>query len=614
MSDPKVKIKVEVDGSKAVEGVSRVSAQLGRLREAALSIPGVGTALLAVGSAAGIAAGAFAGMKRALDEFAEAEEGVARLEAALANSGQSTAENRQQLKALAEAMQEATGIADDQWLGAITRLIQAGSNPASIGMDLEAVKNLTAVVGNLSAATVLYAQALAGNFGGFRTHGILIDETATATEKLAEVQEQAARRGAGILEASTRTLTGRFRSLWNAVANAAEATGQWGAKTGILQAILWSASQVLNGYANAAGQAYDELGLLNKQTEGTAEALKRYRAEALAVLRLTQESVKAINAEVEAMRQKQSLLDQLTDKQAAMEKAQVDLLQAEGKITPQQAVRRKAQIDVNAAREKAKREIEQANLEQKKQEEAVAILEEQKSAVDADLKRETAALKKDEKRARLRQIVEKANPGFAEEETAGGAAKVEVGLSQFWRGIRSTIVARMLLGEPEDARPDNNLALWEKEQATRKANQAAFVENALRLTDNNAEERRGRVDELQTMSGKLGVDLVQERSRLTKITPVNKTRVAIAEADTATAELNAATQITTANRSGMDGGIREAQMLPANLSAGFKAWEAAFKECSAIAIGAHQKGTNALSLIRQTKHDIETQRKNDLNR
>lgn len=606
---------VGTESVKASAGLSQMSSRLDRIKDAALSIPGVGTALLAVGSAAAVVATITAGLAKSIREFADTENSLARLEAAMANMGSATGANIGRMKQLADEMQRATGIAGREWLGTITKLVQAGSTPASIGMDLEAVKNLTGLVGSLDTATMLYTRALQGSYEQFSKYGIVLDEAGTATQKLAALQEQAARRGSGVLEASTQTLSGQFRGLWNAISGAAEATGQWAAKTGIVQSVLWSATEILQGFAEKAGSAYDRLGLLNKQTEGTAEALSRYREHAAAVLRITQDSIVAINAEVDAMRKKQGLLDQLTDKGAALKKAEIDLSVAEGKMTPQQGIRRKAQIDVESTKEKAKREIDQANLEEQKQKEKVDLIQQQKDKVDQDLRTESSALKKDEARARLRQMVgTRMATVDGEEDSAGTAALLgSVGFNHLMRIIPRRGVFR-LLGEAEDASPENDVGLWRQQLKDRKEQRRAFLENAERLTENRSAERSGRVSELRTMSSTLGEQLARESGVLSEITPATRTRVAVATADTATAELNAATQITNADRGGLESTVPIAQSLPSNLSAGFKAWENTFKELRDIAVSAHQSATNANVMLRQTKRDLEMQQKNAANR
>ena len=153
-----------------------------------------GSILDSVATKAGLAVGALAALvkvvSKAVKEFAEAESQVAGLDAALAQHGLLTNELRERYQALAGELQKTTAIADDQWIGVLQRLTQFGSKPETIGIDVEAVKNLAGLLeGDVVRAAEMYSKALAGQYEAFGRLGIRIGETGSQTEKLNQLQD-----------------------------------------------------------------------------------------------------------------------------------------------------------------------------------------------------------------------------------------------------------------------------------------------------------------------------------------------------------------------------------------------------------------------------------------
>ncbi len=298
--------------------------------------------LLAGGAAA--AGAAFATLAKSVAEYAEAEENVTKLGAALGKTGDLTKETLDSFQELAGELQKTTSIADDEWVAVMTKLVQFGSNPKSIGMDVEAVKNLAGVVGDLGTASTMYGKALQGQFAAFARYGIVIGEAGTQTERLAKLQEQLARIGGGQLEASASSLTGQFRGLRLAVADVFEAMGRGVAKTGVLQQALSGLTFVAETVAEALGGPAEAVaGLVNHVNEGATaslayvETLKRVAAASKVVTDATQ-------AEIAAIKSRQSALDEVADHQMAADLAQVDEDVRAGKLRPSAGVRKRSAV------------------------------------------------------------------------------------------------------------------------------------------------------------------------------------------------------------------------------------------------------------------------------
>lgn len=155
---------------------------------------------------------------KSLEEYAHAEERVVSMNAALAQRDQLNNKYSASLQRLAAAQQELTGVSKSDWIEAITALTQAGAKPENIEKLIEATKNLSGVTGgDLRESAFALGKALNGNFEQFTRLGIVFDEHATRTEKLAKLEEELAARGGGQLEARNQTLTGSFKTLSNSV-------------------------------------------------------------------------------------------------------------------------------------------------------------------------------------------------------------------------------------------------------------------------------------------------------------------------------------------------------------------------------------------------------------
>jgi hypothetical protein len=403
-----------VPGFAAVDGMA---SKLG-----AGTLGGIAAGFVAVRASIGLA-------KKSLDEFAEAEQYVARLDAALAQAGQLTEAYRERLQELAGELQRTTGVADDQWIGVLTRLTQFGADPDSIERYTEAVKDLAGLMGgDVQSAGNVFARALQGNFEMLGRYGIRVEEAGTQTDRLNRVMEQLGARGGGQLEAQTKTLTGRMTGLGNSVTDVFKGIGRLIAGTGVLQGALdfagnaaeWWADKLEGAIPKAAGLQ----NALQKTTESSAEAAQAQTRAASAL----QETAKwageaankyaALNEQVERQRR---LQDEADNAEKAERKAKVDAAEKMGLISPRQAIRQRAALDREYAIRSQNRADEADNAKLGNNQRLIQDLRDRRSDLDEANKRDRDLLpeadkedKRDSALASDRQRVESLREELAE--------------------------------------------------------------------------------------------------------------------------------------------------------------------------------------------------------
>lgn len=321
--------------------------------------------------ALGLSATATAAMvaKHSISEFAAAQERVAKLDAALAQNGLLTEELRVRYQELAGQLQQTTGIADDEWVGVLTRLTQFGAKPESIGMDVEAVKNLAGLMGgDLSAAANAYSRALQGNFEMFRRYGIEVADAGTQTQKLAQLQEQAAQRGGGQLEAANQTISGQWRAMKNNANDLFEALGRLGAGTGVLQGGTSALSTAFKFWADTLGGTVPKVDGLKNSLAGAARS-EADAAKAAEALKTAQDSLStSIEATNRALQTELGLMD--AEAAAADKVAQAQLKRAIAQI--------KAREDLSPAEKERAIAIAQGATEKEAEQRAIKVQEDKR--------------------------------------------------------------------------------------------------------------------------------------------------------------------------------------------------------------------------------------------
>ncbi len=339
---------------KAFPSIGKFEGLLARLVSGPMGVLAAGLATLA---------GGFVLAKKSLDEFAEGEVRLNKLAQALAQTGQFSEGYVDRLREMAQELQSATGIANQEWIGVLTRLSQFGADRNTIGMNVEAVKNLAGILGgDLQSAAMMVARAMQGNFDMFSRYGIVLDDNASQTEKLNQLYMELAKRGGGQLEAATNTLSGKYRELKNNTSDLLEAIGSQIAQSGVLQRLLGAASVVAETWAEKIGSGERAMrGFSNashdiKDSLGKAQAaLKEFDLSMKESQRQAGYQDMGFSALSEQIRQFYSAEDQLAEARKAKELAVLNEMVRMNAVSAQEAAARKLEIEDRYSAQKLER-------------------------------------------------------------------------------------------------------------------------------------------------------------------------------------------------------------------------------------------------------------------
>jgi len=407
VADPEIRIKVKADADDAKKNFG----------DLAREIPGVGRALDLLKNPIGAVVAGFTSIviaaRAMVKSFSGAQEAAASLDATLANNGLLTEQYRQRLHALAGQLQDTTGIADDQWFPILERLTQYGSRPETVGMDINAVKNLAGIMkGDLVGAADRLSQAMEGNFEIFRRILPEFKATGDRARDLQELYKQLAEKGAGLLEARQQTLAGQTRTLANSWDDLKESGGALINRTGVLQAGMNWLTTAFQGWTKAMGQSIPTLaGLQNKMggAKVDTDTLKRSIDDLKTALA---ESKTALEDEMKVLDQRRTKLnenaraqDEIRNAELAAEKSLVDRAVAEGKISPEEGMIQKQGIERRFA--EARRQAEEQRMAQEEE-----MAREQLSALTAE-------------RARRQQIMIEARRAVPSDDEAAATQAAE---------------------------------------------------------------------------------------------------------------------------------------------------------------------------------------------
>ena len=279
------------------------------------AIPGVSSFYTAFnGSMLGIAAlgygitKAFSVAGQSIRAFAASEVEMAKLDAALANSGQLTDAYREKLSKLASARSGKTGIDDEKYVGALTTLTKFGADEGNIGPYLRSVENLAGFMGgDLEQAAFIFGKAMQGSTEMLGRYGITVDKAKSQSEQLADIMRQLEVRGGGQLEAMASGVQGSINKMSNAWENMLESLGGFAEKSGLAKFLNWSAEKIQTAadyYGGAAPSGQENRTVLvgdTPEAQAQAEQLDA-RRKALAAAR------EGNAAELEKLKQRSSSL------------------------------------------------------------------------------------------------------------------------------------------------------------------------------------------------------------------------------------------------------------------------------------------------------------------
>lgn len=380
-NDPDIDIKIRTEGDP-----SGIDKTVKKIEEIGKSAEGVGRKLESVTgllSKLSAAAGAFFGVetaKKAVEQFAEAERAVQSLGQAVANTGKLTEGYSEELATLASGLQETTAISDEKWLAVFERLTKFGADSSNIKEYAESVKNLAGFLGtDIEEAAFIFGRALGGNFEILHRYGIAVKESATQTEKLADVQRQLAERGAGILEAKAKTLTGQFNGLKLALTDVFEGIGAGIARTGILQDGMRLLTEAFRGLAGILPSTKANVTDLTNRLPGLRDVIAQNAEQ---VERLA----KAYDTAAKSAEDFKSQEDSFEDAETNLKLKRLDWEVSTGQKTRQQADAEGAGIRYDSAQRKAERERQIA-------ESNVGLLRQQQDAATGRSVQADAALK-----------------------------------------------------------------------------------------------------------------------------------------------------------------------------------------------------------------------------
>lgn len=327
-----------------IPGLGALQGLMGKLAGGTLGMVSVGL---------GAVAASLAVAKKGLDEFAESEKVMAKVQVALAQTGQLSEAAVGQVEELATALKGVSGIDDDRWVAVITRLTQFGATLDGMSRHTDAVKDLAGILsGDLESASLLIGKALQGNFEGFGRLGIRINENATQADKLAQAYGELARRGGGQLGAANETLSGKFHALSSNIKEVFKGIGAHIADTGILQRALTLAADSAGWFADKLGMAAKALpGLQNaalhtaSAIDTTTTAIKNFNLSMDEANRQAGMFEKGFGAAAEQISMLHEGEEQIAGQWMQKELALVELAEKQKIITAEQAAAKRQEIE-----------------------------------------------------------------------------------------------------------------------------------------------------------------------------------------------------------------------------------------------------------------------------
>lgn len=161
-----------------------------------------------------------------VDAAREQENALDALDQTLRSTGQFSDRYAEQLAGLAGEMQKVTTFGDESVTAIQNQLIAFGAAEDQISRLTQAALDLGTGMGkDVSGAAFILGKAIAGEFGTLSRYGIIVEDNATATEKLEQALEQIERRFGGQARAAALTYTGQQQQLANAFGEVREQIG-----------------------------------------------------------------------------------------------------------------------------------------------------------------------------------------------------------------------------------------------------------------------------------------------------------------------------------------------------------------------------------------------------
>jgi hypothetical protein len=163
----------------------------------------------------------------AVAAYAESEKATASLTNALINQGIYSKELVDQYSDMATELQNLTGISDESIMNAQTA-IQAYLGQTKVTKELTlAIADFAQAQGmDLTSASQLFGKAIDGNVGALGRYGLVLDEDATKTERLAALTEQVSLKFGGSAVAAADGFSGSLAKMKENFSSLQEAIGE----------------------------------------------------------------------------------------------------------------------------------------------------------------------------------------------------------------------------------------------------------------------------------------------------------------------------------------------------------------------------------------------------
>jgi hypothetical protein len=196
----------------------------------------VGRQLLPLGLAGGVVAGAIGGFRalsrtitNSLNVFAEQEQAEASLQAAIEATGKKASISADALIDYAGELQKVTLFGDEATIAA-TGVLQSLADLDQEGLQqiLPGLQDFSTALGvDLQTAASLIGKTLGSSTNALSRYGIVIDATASKSDKLSEITTQLEEKFGGASEAAANTATGAMTQLQNAIGDLQEESGRF---------------------------------------------------------------------------------------------------------------------------------------------------------------------------------------------------------------------------------------------------------------------------------------------------------------------------------------------------------------------------------------------------
>lgn len=216
-----LEIAISANTAAVTTGLRSAERGMNRFKNVIKSVGGV--------MAAAFSARAIGGLTKDLvAAFAQQEEAVESLRAALETTGRGGSAALQMLTRQASELQRVTTKGDEAIIAASASFAQLATalSPEELGKAQKAIIGIadTFLKGDLQSAALLVGKSISSSTNALTRYGIEVDTTASQSEKLAQIMEQSA----GMFEVSqarAETLAGRMQQFKNAVGDLKETLG-----------------------------------------------------------------------------------------------------------------------------------------------------------------------------------------------------------------------------------------------------------------------------------------------------------------------------------------------------------------------------------------------------